>query len=83
MGSRCRSYILEMGREILPELYPYLNDPEADIRAELCDILAAIGDADSIVRLTPLINDPSTKVGDRANRAVERLRRFGTSTAKS
>jgi HEAT repeat protein len=28
LGSRCRGYILEMGKEVLPELYPYLNDPE-------------------------------------------------------
>jgi HEAT repeat protein len=75
LGSRCRGYLLEMGRDVLPELYPYLNDPDADIRAELCDILAALGDPEAIPRLTPLINDPSTKVADRANRAVERLRR--------
>jgi HEAT repeat protein len=77
LGNRCRSYILEMGRGILPDLYPYLNDPEADIRAELCDIIAEIGDPDSISRLQPLVSDPSTKVADRANRAVERLRRLG------
>jgi HEAT repeat protein len=75
LGSRCRSYVLEMGREVLPDLYPYLNDPDADVRAELCDLLAALGDPDAITRLTPLISDPSAKVADRANRAVERLRR--------
>ncbi len=77
LGSRCRGYILEMGRGILPDLYPYLNDPEADIRAELCDIISEIGDPDSISRIQPLVSDPSTKVADRANRAVERLRRLG------
>ncbi|MBI3932378.1 MAG: HEAT repeat domain-containing protein [Acidobacteria bacterium] len=75
LGSRCRGYILEMGPEILPELYPYLNDPEADVRAELCDILAALGNAEAIPRLEPLVDDPSSKVADRANRAVERLKR--------
>jgi HEAT repeat protein len=77
LGSRCRGYILEMGREVLEDLYPYLNDPEADIRAELCDILAEIGDAAAIGRLEALVSDPSPKVSDRANRAVERLRRAG------
>lgn len=81
LGTRCRTYLLEMGREILPELYPYLNDPDSDIRAELCDIMAQLGDPGAIPRLTPLINDPSTKVADRANRAVERLRRAGTEGA--
>lgn len=82
LGTRCRSYILEMGREILPDLYPYLNDPEADIRAGLCDIIASFGEADAISRLTPLVSDPSTKVADHANRAVERLRRGGASPAR-
>jgi HEAT repeat protein len=77
LGSRCRGYILEMGREVLGDLYPYLNDPEADIRAELCDILAEIGDPAAIARLEALVSDPSPKVSDRANRAVERLRRAG------
>ena len=77
VGNRCRGYILEMGRAILPELYPYLNDPDAEIRAELCDILAAFGDPQAISNLTPLLSDPSPKVSDRANRAIERLKRSG------
>ena len=72
-----RRYILEMGRDVLPDLYPYLNDPDADVRAELCDILADLGDPDAITRLSPLISDPSAKVADRANRAVEKLRARG------
>jgi HEAT repeat protein len=75
LGTRARNYILELGSPIVPDLLPYLSDPEADIRADLCDILSQVGDADSIPRLNPLLNDPSTKVADRANRAVELLRR--------
>ena len=75
LGTRCRDYILEMGKGVLPDLYGYLNDPDAEIRARLCDILGAVGDADTIARLQPLINDPSSKVADRANRAVEHLKR--------
>lgn len=81
LGTRSRSYLLEMGPSILPELYPYLNDPEAEIRATLCDIIASFGDPESIPRLTPLINDPSQTVADKANRAVERLRRVGGAKA--
>jgi HEAT repeat protein len=81
LGSRCRGYILEMGRTVLPELYPYLNDPEADVRGALADILAAVGDPDAIPRLGPLVNDPSRDVADRANRAIERLRRAAPSPA--
>jgi HEAT repeat protein len=74
LGERCRRYLLEMGRDLLPDLYPYLNDPEPEVRAALADVMAQIGDPAAIERLTPLISDPSTKVADRANRAVERLR---------
>jgi HEAT repeat protein len=77
LGARSRGYLLEMGPAVLPDLYPYLNDPEADIRASLCDIIASFGDPEAIPRLTPLINDPSQTVADKANRAVERLRRVG------
>jgi HEAT repeat protein len=81
LGTRSRSYLQEMGPAILPELYPYLNDPEAEIRATLCDIIASFGDPDAIPRLTPLINDPSQTVADKANRAVERLRRSSAAKA--
>jgi HEAT repeat protein len=75
LGRRCRGYILEMGTKVASDLYPYLNDPQADIRAALCDLLAQIGDPGAIERVRPLINDPNTQVADRANRAVERLKR--------
>jgi Flp pilus assembly protein TadD len=74
LGRRCRGYVLEMGRTISNELYPYLNDPEADIRAALCDLLAQIGDPAAVAHIQPLINDPNRQVADRANRAVERLK---------
>jgi HEAT repeat protein len=76
LGTRSRNYLLEMGGDVLPDLYPYLADPDPEIRATLADVIAIMGDADSIGRLTPLINDPSAKVADRANRAVEKLRRM-------
>ena len=81
LGTRSRSYLLEMGPAILPELYPYLNDPEAEIRAALCEIIASFGDPDAIPHLRPLVNDPSQAVADKANRAVERLRRAGGAKA--
>ncbi len=73
-GRRCRGYLLEIGPSILPELYPYLNDQDANIRAELCDIIGRMGDSGSITWLEPLVKDPSPKVADRANRAIERLK---------
>ena len=75
LGTRSRDYLLEMGSDVLPDIYPYLGDPDPEVRAALCDVIALIGDADAIARLAPLLNDPSPKVADRANRAVETLRR--------
>lgn len=75
LGPRAKSYLLELGPSVLGDLYPYLTDPDAEIRASLCDIIAQMGDADSVARLNPLLSDPVTKVADRANRAVEMLRR--------
>jgi HEAT repeat protein len=47
------------------------------MRDTLCDIFARFGDPGAIPRLTPLLADPSSKVADRANRAIEKLRRTG------
>jgi HEAT repeat protein len=75
LGTRSLNYLLEMGSDVLPDLYPYLGDPDPEVRAALCDVIALIGDVEALPRLTPLISDPSPKVADRANRAVEKLRR--------
>jgi len=73
-GKRCQGYIEEMGPEVLSDLYPYLSDPDAEVRAQLCDILGVLGNRGTIDTLTALVQDPSPKVADRATRAVERLR---------
>jgi HEAT repeat protein len=74
---RARDYILELGLPIAPELYPYLNDREPEVRGALCDVLAQLGDPDATPKLQPLLADPNSSVADRANRAVEKLRRAG------
>jgi HEAT repeat protein len=74
LGTRARNYLLELGTSFAPELYPYLNDQDAEIRARLADLLSQLGNPDAIPHLMPLLSDPNTKVADRANRAVERLK---------
>jgi hypothetical protein len=39
--------------------------------------MLTLGDPDAIPRLQSLVSDPSTKVADRASRAVELLKRSG------
>jgi len=78
---RARDYILELGPSISPDLYPYLNDRDAEVRGALCDVLAQLGDVGAVPRLTPLLADPNSKVADRANLAIEKLRRAGGGAA--
>jgi HEAT repeat protein len=75
LSKAARGYLLELGPSTLPDLYPYLNDPNAEIRAALCDVIAQMGDRSAIAKLEPLLSDPNSKVADRANRAVELLKR--------
>jgi len=78
---RARDYILELGLPLAPDLYPYLNDRDPEVRGALCDVLAQLGDAGATPKLTPLLADPNSKVADRANRAIEKLRRAGRGAA--
>ncbi len=78
---RARDYILELGLPIAPELYPYLNDRDPEVRGALCDVLAQLGDPNATPKLQPLLVDPNSKVADRANRAIEKLRRAGRGVA--
>jgi HEAT repeat protein len=74
-ADRARGYVLELGPGIAADLYQYLNDPDAQVRGAVCDVLAQLGDVGAITKLQPLLSDPNTKVADRANRAIERLHR--------
>ncbi len=74
---RARSYLLELGPTIAPDLHPYLADQDARVRGTLCDVLAQLGDTSAIPKLVPLRSDANTDVADRANRAIEKLRRAG------
>lgn len=79
-AARARGYVLELGPGIAADLYPYLNDPDAGVRGGVAEVLAQLGDTAAIPRLTPLLNDPDSSVVDRANRALQKLRRGGTTS---
>jgi HEAT repeat protein len=76
-----RDLILELGPSLAPDLYPYLADKDPSVRGAVCDLLAALGDTNAAPKLTPLLADPNSKVADRANRAIEKLRRAGPAPA--
>jgi HEAT repeat protein len=74
-GDRARGYLIELGPDFTVDLYPYLGDQDAGVRASLADVLGELGDPAAVERLTPLLNDPNSAVADAANRAIQRLRR--------
>jgi HEAT repeat protein len=80
-ADRARGYLLELGVSVAPDLYTYLNDPDAEVRGGVADTLAQMGDPGAVARLQPLLNDPNSKVADRANRAIQRLQRGGAGPA--
>jgi len=77
-----RDLLIELGPEVAPNLYPYLNDRDPGVRGAVCDLLADLGDTSAQERLTPLLADPNSRVADRANRAIEKLRRKGAAPAR-
>jgi HEAT repeat protein len=81
-ADHARNLLIELGPGIVPDLYPYLNDRDPGVRGAVCDLLAVLGDASSADKITPLLADPNSRVADRANRAIEKLRRQGTAPAQ-
>ena len=72
-AERANELLLELGPGIAPDLYSYLSDPDPGLRGAVADLLAALGDAEAVPRLQPLLADPDSRVADRANRAIRRL----------
>lgn len=75
-GERARGYLMELGPAYTVDLYPYLTDQDARVRATLSAVLADLGDPAAVEWLTRLLNDPNSDVADAANRAIQRLRRI-------
>jgi HEAT repeat protein len=76
-AQHARDLVMELGLGIAPDLYSYLNDRDPGVRGAVCDLLAALGDTNAPSKLTPLLADPNSRVADRANRAIEKLRQKG------
>ncbi len=81
-AGHARDLLIELGPGIAPDLYVYLNDRDPGVRGAVADLLADLGDTNAAPRLTPLLADPNSRVADRANRAIERLRRQGAAPSQ-
>ncbi|HWP85885.1 MAG TPA: HEAT repeat domain-containing protein [Terriglobia bacterium] len=71
-----RPYLIELARKpaVREELYPHLYAPEAEIRKNLCMVLAASGDATSVSYLEVLLRDSDPAVVQEASRAIRIIR---------
>ncbi|HVL70120.1 MAG TPA: HEAT repeat domain-containing protein [Vicinamibacterales bacterium] len=74
MAPQVASYFLELGAPAAPALVPHLKDPDESIRGNVALILGAIGGADAIAAIEPLLHDRSREANRAAHRAIERLK---------
>jgi len=72
-----QAYLEELARRpnFLPNLYPYLNSRNADVRKGLCNVLMYSGDGTSVQPLEQLAHDHNSDVAAAALRALSAIRR--------
>jgi HEAT repeat protein len=74
-----RPYLIELAREdaVRQALYPKLYSTDADVRKNLCTVLAASGNSSSVSYLEVLLKDSDSDVVAEAGRAIRILRSHG------
>ena len=78
VGNVARQYALELGRDFLPDMLRYLEDPDRNVRLQLIELLEELGDAAAIEGLRKTSEEDSdSEVADRARLAVRRLSASG------
>ena len=77
VGEVASQYALELGRDFLPDILRYLEDPDRQVRLELISLLEQLGDDSAIPSLRATTQDPDSEVADRARLAVRRLSESG------
>lgn len=70
-----QEYLVELGPSVAPTLLPRLQEPDAELREAVADVLGAIGDESTIEPLSAAAaKGAGTPVESAAKRAVARLR---------
>jgi HEAT repeat protein len=67
-------YLIELGPTYAPQLVSRLQEPDADLREAIANVLGAIGGDASVPALEAATKDPSPAVASAAKRAIARLR---------
>lgn len=68
-----QEYLIELGPSMIPTLLPRLQDPDADVREALVDVVGVIGDASNLPALEAATKDRDDAVVAAATRAIARI----------
>ncbi len=67
-------YLVELGPKVAPMLLSRLQEPDADVRESVADVLGAIGGPDAVPALQAVTaKEPKTAAGNAAKRAVAKI----------
>jgi HEAT repeat protein len=72
-----QEYLIELGPAMTPTLVPRLQDPDAELREALIDVLGVIGGDTALPALEAAAKDTNASVAAAAKRAIARLRPQG------
>jgi HEAT repeat protein len=70
---QAQEYLVELGPSMSPTLLPRLQEPDADIREAVADVLGVVGDAAAVPALEAAAKDRDASVASAAKRAILRL----------
>ena len=68
-----QEYLVELGPAMTPTVLPRVQDPDADLREALANVLGVIGDQSVVAALEAAAKDANTSVAAAAKRALARL----------
>jgi HEAT repeat protein len=71
--TQAQEYLIELGPPIVPTIVPRLQEPDADVREAMADVLGVIGDAAVIPPLQSALKDRDPSVGAAAKRAIAKI----------
>jgi HEAT repeat protein len=74
MTPQIAGYLVELGPAVVPQLLSHLQDQDPGIRANVAQVLGAIGGDEALAALQPLLQDRDKAVVEAATRAIERVK---------
>lgn len=78
--AQAQEYLIELGPSTAPTILARMQDPDADLREALIDVLGVVGDASHVAALQALSTDSDASVAAAAKRAIARLQVRGSSS---